>query len=423
MKIRIFWVVFTALLLLVTYAWVSTAHFGPLDIFYIRLANQFFAVLGVVFIFMQFVLSARIKTLEEGFGLDKMLHYHRYFGRAGLIFLALHGLLYIIYELLEFGGVSTHFYFWLGIIAFIGFLITASLAVLYKRIGITYEAWKNIHLFNYVLFPLALIHVFYNASTGTLLYYLWIAFAVAYALIILYRVYQIYRMRSNPYQVIEVKQEAEDIWTVSFKGREFSYKPGQFLMMQLLRDGVLSPSHPFTLSSSPTWDHISITPKESGDFTATIKETKVGDKAFIDAPYGVFSFLNYDAHELVFIAGGIGITPFMSMLRYISEKQLPLEVTLFWGNKDESSLCFQEELEMFQEKMHNFSSILIMSKQKNWPGEQGRINAQLIQKYLPDLEGKDFFVCGPPAMSNAVMAELQKIKVPASKIHRELFDF
>ena len=423
MKTRMLWVLFTAFLLFVLYAWITTSHFGSFGIYYLRLAGNFFAVVGFVFIFMQFLLSSRIKLLEEGFGLDKMLHSHRYFGRIGLSFIFLHGFLIIIFQLVQSGTIITNFSLWVGIIALIGFSITAFLAVFYKKLGIAYELWKNIHLVNYILFPFVLIHVFNSATPGTLLYYLWITLAALFALIILYRLYRIYFIRSHPYEVVEVKQEADDIWSLYFTGRRLSYKPGQFMMVQLLRDGQRSSSHPFTISSSPTQKQISITPKELGDFTSTIKETKVGDKAFIDAPYGVFSFLNYDIDELVFIAGGIGITPFMSMLRYMGERQLQKKVTLFWGNQGESNLCFQDELKMLQEKMDSFSLIPVMSRQKDWPGEQGRINGQLIQKYLPELSGKDFFVCGPPVMSDAVMAELNKLGVSPSRIHREVFEF
>lgn len=422
MKVRLFWVVFAILLVITIYAWVDLTHLGPFDLSYLRHAHHLFAVTGFLFIFMQFVLSTRMKWIEEGFGLDKMLHYHRYFGRIGVLFITLHGVFFLVYIYLLTGRISPSLYMWIGIVVLAGFLLTAALASNYKKWNLAYETWKNIHLANYALFPFVLIHVFFNAAAGSFFYYLWIAFALAFAFIVLHKLWRFVFIRRNPYEVVDVVQEAENIWSLYFKGKPLSYKPGQFMHLRLLRNGRLSSSHPFTISSSPTWETISVTPKELGDFTSTIKDTQAGDTAYIDAPYGVFSFLNTDAEELVFIAGGIGITPFISMLRYLADKKTPKKVTLFWGNKHERNLCFQDELEKLQNEIEGLDVVLVMSAQEDWQGEQGRINGDLIKKYIDNPEEKVYFICGPPRMSNAVMEALQGLKVPSENIHRELFE-
>ena len=422
MKVLRFRIIFACILLYFLYVWVSTTGFGFVDILNLRHAGHLLGVLGTVFLFMQFFLSARIKKLEAGFGLDKMLNEHRFYGRIGLIMVMLHFILIATYQWTEHGRIFFNINVLFGIMALLGITITAAIASTYNKFGIAYEVWKNIHLLNYILFPLALVHVFLQARPETLLFYLWLVLAVGFLTLIVYRLYRIFQMRNNPFKVVEVIQEADDIWSLFFTGEKINYKPGQFMLIQLMRNGKRSSSHPFTISSSPTRERVSITPKELGDFTATIKDTKVGDLAFIDAPYGVFSFLNYETDELVFIAGGIGITPFMSMLRYIFDKQLKNKVTLFWANKNESNLCFRDELDEMQKEMDNLTVVLVMSGQKDWPGEQGRINGELLQKYLPDLENKDFFVCGPPPMSRAVRAELEKMKIPSHKIHYEVFE-
>lgn len=422
MKLYRFWFLFVSLLLLFFLAWLDKTSLGPSGVLYLRHGATLLSVLGVVFIFMQFFLSARLKFAESEIGLDRMLYYHRGFGRIGLGMLWVHFILILIYQWLAWGTVFFEFASLVGLAALAGITVTAGLASTYKKLNLAYEVWKNIHLLNYILFPVAFYHVFSYANRGSLLYYLWLVLAAALAAIIVYRLYEIYRIRSNPFEVVEVRREGEDIWSLFFKGPIPFYKPGQFLMVQLLRGKKASPSHPFTISSSPTGEFMSITVKELGDFTATIKDTRVGEKAFIDAPYGVFSFLHYDGNELVFIAGGIGITPFMSMLRYMAARQLQKKVTLFWANKNEKNLCFRDELETLQEKLPSFTPVLIMSGQKDWQGEQGRLNGAMLQKYVPDLNGKEFFVCGPPPMSRAVRAELEKLKVPAHRIHFELFE-
>ncbi len=418
-----FWVIVAVLLVASTVSWASLTYFGPLDMFYLKHLNHLFAVVGFVFYFFQFVLSAKIQWIEKGFGLDRMLGLHRTFGRLALGFLTLHFLALLVFEMVEFSRFYLVLFRWIGLIALIGLFITALVAVQYKKWHIPYETWKNIHRANYVIFPFALLHVFYNAVPGSFLYYLWIAFTVAFAAILVHKLVRHIQIRKHPYRVVQVKQENPEVWSLAFQGPPLEYKPGQFLHIRLLRDGELSSSHPFTLSSSPTWENLTITPKELGDFTRTIKNTKPGDQAFIDAPYGVFSFLNTSGQDLVFIAGGIGITPFISMLRYMNDRKIQKNVTLLWGNKSQKDLLFTEELASIQNNLENLTLVYVMSRQKDWSGEKGRINGDLIQKYVPDLDIPDFFVCGPPLMSKAVITDLKKLGVETNRIHHELFDF
>lgn len=423
MKARLVLIAVVIILVLTVVIWASAIDFEPLSLDYLRHFGLLFAATGLVLIFMQFVFVSRIKAIEEGFGLDRMFQWHRYFGRAGLGLVWMHAAMILVFRLIEFGELFLSTFIWVGAAALLGFSVTAALASLHKKIGLAYEAWRNIHLFNYLLFPFVLIHVFhYSISAASPFFYFWLVLVVLYAALIAYRIIRIITIRSNPYEVVEVKQEAEDIWSLFFKGKKIGFRPGQFMIIQLLRNGRRSSPHPFTISNSPTRENLSITPKELGDFTLTIKETRVGDQAVIDAPYGVFSFLNYRQDELVFIAGGIGITPFMSMLRYIYDQKLDLKVTLFWANRDESSLCFREELQEMEKEMDGFKTILVMSDQPDWPGDKGFISAEMIVNYLGNLSNKDFYVCGPPPMIKAVIADLKNRQVPPSRIHTEIFE-
>ncbi len=421
MKARLVLSAVMVLLLMALGSWASGADFATFSTTYLRQVSQLLAALGLALVSLQFVFVSRVKFIEAGFGLDRMLGWHRFFGRTGLVLLTAHAVLILYYRFTAFGEVYPTVFVWVGVLALLGFMVTAAVASLYRLIGLAYETWRNIHLANYILFPLVLIHVFYHAVPGTALFYLWILLAVLYAAVIAYRLARIRSIRGNPYEVVEVRQEARDIWSLCFEGKKIDFLPGQFMFIQLLRDEGLSYAHPFTISSSPTRGRLSITPKQVGDFTMTIKNTRVGDKAFIDAPYGVFSFLNYRFEELVFIAGGIGITPFISMLRYIRDRELTLKVTLFWTNRNESSLCFREELEQMEKELSDFRLILIMSDQPGWQGEKGHFNSEMLESYLGSLDQKDFFVCGPPAMTASVIFELKELQVPPSRIHSELF--
>jgi len=415
--------VITALLIIIAAAaWFLRVDFELFSSFYLRYTSLLLASLGLSFILLQFILVSRIKWLEAGFGLDRMFRRHRVFGRIGLIMVTFHAALIIAFRLQQFGETFLDLFILGGVLALLGFMVTAGVASTYKKIGLAYETWRNIHLVNYVLFPVAMGHALYHAPPESLLFYYLVLLGLLFLAVAVYRLVKIASVRRSPYEVVEVRQEAEDIWSLFFKGPRLDYKPGQFMFIQLLRDGQLSSPHPFTISSSPTAEHLSITPKKLGDFTMTIKDTSVGDRAFIDAPYGVFSFLNYSGKEPVFIAGGIGITPFMSMLRYMYERKLDQKVTLFWANRSEKNLCFHEELEKMEKEMPGLQVIPVMSDQPDWEGEKGHIKGPMIMNYIDTLENKEFYVCGPPAMSRAVISELKQINVTPAAIHSELFE-
>ena len=249
----------------------------------------------------------------------------------------------------------------------------------------------------------------------------WVILAILFIGIVAHKLHQRSLIRRNPFKVAGVLQETYDTWSLHFEGEHPPYNPGQFMIIQLLRDGKTSEPHPFTISSSPAGERLSISVKSVGDFTATIGQTKTNDTAYIDMPYGVFSFLNFDAKDLVFIAGGIGITPFMSMLRYIYDEKLEKNVTLLWGNKTEQDIAFREELEMIESEMSSLKVVHVLSRQEGWPGERGNIDAEVLQKYVGNFQAGQFFICGPPPMMRAVERMLTDLGAPKNRIHYERF--
>ncbi|KJS84167.1 MAG: hypothetical protein JM58_11530 [Peptococcaceae bacterium BICA1-8] len=229
------------------------------------------------------------------------------------------------------------------------------------------------------------------------------------------------KILKNPYAVKKVVQEAHDVYSLYFEGKKINYKPGQFMVIRLKRGEEVSEPHPFTISSSPTRNELAISVKALGDFSSSIKETVEGDLAYIDAPYGVFSFLNHDGNDLVFIAGGIGITPFISMLRYMADKGLKRNVVLLWGNKTEEDIPFREELDGLSQSLSSFKLIHVLSSQEDWTGEKGHIDRSKISKYVKDIKSSEFFVCGPPPMMKAVVKTLEDLGVSKDKIQNEIF--
>jgi ferredoxin-NADP reductase len=225
----------------------------------------------------------------------------------------------------------------------------------------------------------------------------------------------------QPYRVEDVVQETHDTWTLRFAGPQLDYHPGQFMLLRLRRNGKLSESHPFTISSSPTERQLAVTPKAVGDFTETVGETSPGDTAYIEAPYGVFSYVNHTGLSLAFIAGGIGITPFMSMLRHMRDTGDTRNVVLIWGNKSEADIPFRDEMEQLEHSADWLRVVHVMSHQEDFGGEQGFITGELIERQIPDIRERQVFICGPPVMMEKVRPAVAALGLPKGRIHFERF--
>ncbi len=409
----LFWLVFT---------WSTTTAPSDYDTDLITGIHRLAAHLAIGLLLAQFLLSSRIRIIERRLGQDKMLSYHRWMGRLAVGLLSIHLGLSIAADLLGPGQVTLAPYRIPGAIGLVLIFCAASLASTYRLLGLRYEVFKTVHMLTYAGFPLVLVHVWMQAHTPEQ-YLLWAALTTAYVLLLVHRLLHIHAVRKNHFTVAEVQQENEDTWSLFFTGCSPEYLPGQFMHLQLLRDGRLSASHPFTISSSPTRDLLSVTAKEVGDFTSTLGHTRPGDRAFIDAPYGVFSFLHAPAgRPLVFLAGGIGITPFMSMLRYMQDQQIDREVLLFWGNRRESNLLFRAELRDIETRISGLKIVLAMSGEPEWPGVKGRLDVDLISRYTSDLTECEYFLCGPPPMTRSLQKGLIDRGVPTAQIHREIFE-
>ncbi len=382
------------------------------------------ALVGFILVLFQVTLSSRLPWLERNLGLDKMLGVHRIVGVTGLAFMVSHPVFHFSSDLLAMGTVILKWPMIFGLIALILVIITAGSAILYGRLRLKYGTWKNMHWFSFILLPLIFTHSLLLGSdiaSQPPLRVFWLSLGALYLFLVAAIIWDRIRVRRHPFQVTEVVQETPDVWSLHFKGGPVDYKPGQFAILSLLRQGLAPEPHPFTVASSPTSGDLAISVKAVGDFTSTIKDTTPSDRAYIGVPYGTFSFLDHDAPNLVFIAGGIGITPFMSMLRYMLDKKLERNVLLLWGNKTDRDIAFRGELEQMSAAMPTLRVVHVMSEQKDWPGEKGYIDTPLLQKYLDGFENPEIFVCGPPVMTTKVIRSLRQLGAPKARIHSERF--
>ncbi len=392
---------------------------------YIHSTGRLFALSGFVFILFQFVLSSRIKLIERGIGLDRLFTIHRTCGKTGLLLILIHPVLLFTGSRLQ--NNDFHFFTPLRIIGEVTLFLlclAAGAALIYKYLNLKYGIWKNVHKIMYIVLPLAFVHSFFidsDVRAIAVLKVFWSLLLCIFVIVLLFRLRMRIYVRSHPYYVAEVLQETHDTWTLSFDGNFPVFKPGQFMLIRLVRNGTISESHPFTISSSPTGNRLSISIKSVGDFTSTISRTRIADYAYIEEPYGIFSFLSYDADDLILIAAGIGITPFMSMLRYINDKKLEKNIVLLWGNKTEKDIVFRDELEKMGREMTSLKLVHVMSQQDDWQGEKGHIDTERIKKYVDNFQKGQFFICGNPLMMLKIVQTLRKLGVSKRRIHYEKF--
>lgn len=206
------------------------------------------------------------------------------------------------------------------------------------------------------------------------------------------------------------------------------YRPGQYINIFFDVDGVLT-SRPYSIASPPGHQTLEISVRDKPDgFVAPyiLNELKVGDELETTGPEGHFYYEPLtDGKDLVFLAGGSGITPFMSMLRDFLDgktKQPIPKIKLLYGSRLADDIIYEKELTRLANEHANFELISIISEPPpDFDGIHGFLNANMIANHIPDLEGKTFYICGPNAMYDLCLGALIKLGIPRHKIKHELY--
>jgi ferredoxin-nitrite reductase len=231
-----------------------------------------------------------------------------------------------------------------------------------------------------------------------------------------------------PLRVIEVIEETHDTKTVRLEnadGRIPTHRPGQHVKVR-----VEAPGGPtwrsFTVSSPPTRPHIiEVTVKRnaSGVVSNAIHTLRAGDSLTIKGPQGRFVF-DPEAHRepLVFAVAGSGVTPAMSILRTIADRQFDLPVTLLYGVRTRDDIIFARELEGLRLRLAQLRLVIALTRpDPSWEGEVGRVGPELMTRHVPEPAPARYFLCGPGDLRETLSAWLAEQGVPADRIHSEMF--
>lgn len=389
---------------------------------------------GLVQIAVQFVLVARYATVTAPYGIDLILKYHRQIATIAIGLLVAHPVILVVQDpalltlLNPFGGTLASR---AGNAALYALVSLALLSAFRKRIRLDYELWRVSHaLLGIVAIVLSHWHVvLVGHYTGTA----WkenVLLAITAVLVASFAYLRLIRpalMRRTPYRVSELTPERGQTWTLTLDpvGHEgVRFAPGQFAWLKLGDSPYTIEEHPFSFSSSAqTKGRLAFSIKELGDFTNRIGQVPIGTTAYVDGPHGSFSPDHEPAAGYVFFAGGVGIAPFVSMLRTMDDRGDERPVTLFYGEVAWDEIAYRDEIERLEARLALTVVYVLEEPPEDWTGETGFIDADVLARHLPqdDVE-RLHLVCGPIPMIDAVEDALRSRGVPMHRIRSERFD-
>lgn len=407
--------------------------------------GRLMGIIGFVLYAINLLLSARMRWLEDYFGgLNRVYIAHHITGGIALAVLVFHPLFlairYIEVGLLNsltpaakqllfkgidfsdsFPSVQESISFNAGIIAFWGMVV---LLVLTFFVNLPYRIWLFTHRFLGVAFLFAGVHVLFISSDvknnmwlfGYMAVWLFVGLAAFTYRTLLGNIF----VRRSPYKVERVDVVAGNTIAVEMTPieRPIDFRPGQFVFVRFLwttKDGIIKEAHPFSIASAPAEKTLRLYMKALGDYTTSLKRLQPGTIAEIEGAFGRFSYTQFGDTPQVWIAGGIGVTPFLSMARSFGQNSP--QVDMFYSVVKKEELLDQQALsEFLPQHYQQFKYFTYVAEE-----QPGFLTAQYIQDKIGPLKGKEIFICGPPPMMKSMRAQLRALGIPNRKIHTEEF--
>lgn len=402
-------------------------------------------IIGFVLYAINMLLAIRQRWLENFFGgLNRVYIAHHITGGIALAFLIFHPL-FLAIRYVETGSlvslkevaknllpkgadmsgtlplIQENLSFDAGIIAFWGMVV---LLIITFFVRLPYRFWLFTHKFLGVAFLFAGLHVLLINSdvknNKFLFTYMAIWIFIGLAAFTYRTLLSNIVVRRSPYRVDKVVVVAGNTVAVELSPIEkaIDFVPGQFVFARFLwstEDGIIKEAHPFSIASAPGENTLRLYMKALGDYTNGLKHLRVGTIAEVEGAFGKFSYTHFGDTPQVWIGGGIGITPFLSMARSI-QPDSP-QIDMFYSVVKKEELVDQNALtEFLPSRYPQFKYYTYIAEE-----QPGFLTASYIEQKIGDLKGKEIFICGPPAMMKSMRAQLRKMGIPNRKIHTEEF--
>jgi predicted ferric reductase len=384
---------------------------------------------------LQFALAARFSRSSAPFGIDVVLTYHRQISFLAVAAAFAHPVLLFLADdryrpLLDLMHVPLPATFaWLSMAALVLLMVTS---IWRRALRLSYQVWHVLHSALGVLIVLAalghafLVDYYFGAP---LVRGVWIAYTAAFLwLAVWVRIVKPLRLGLRPWRVVELWPEPGGSLTMTLEpavrhaGREFSFRAGQFAWILPSRNPFTPTYHPFSISSSALAQRVEFTIKQVGEFTGSMRQLRLGDRVYMDGPHWSFTLESHPGMGYVFVAAGVGVTPFLSMLATLADQGDQRPCWLFLGNRHEDQVTGIRQLARLQGRL-NLRIVHVISRPSDqWTGERGRIEADLLDRHLPlERRSLEYFICARGEMVRSVETTLQGLGIPSDNIHSEQF--
>ncbi len=391
--------------------------------------GQVTGIVGTLLFSFSLILSFRNRFIEIIFGgLDKLYNIHHKAGMYGLFLLLLHPILLSLPRLMYSVEDAMTFFIPFQTSTAVDFGIFSILAFI-LLIGITlfgvifsYQALKKFHIFLGLAFLLGAIHGFMIPSDiqNDAFIRVWVLGFAFLGLLsyIIYSLLKKFTVRKKIYSVTSVKKIEGGITEIflTSNGEGINHLPGQFAFFSFVNSKIVSNEvHPFTISSWENNGNIIISAKALGDFTNLLPSIEIGTVVETEGPYGEFVY-GYGEQKQVWIAGGVGATPFVAFAENIlRQKEFLYDIDFFYSVRTKDDLAFDELFRKVSEMFPSFKYCPLPSD------TEGYITYELIAKKLPDIFTRDIFICGPPMMMEALINSFIKVGINKKQIYSEKF--
>ena len=379
---------------------------------------------NIVLMACSLFLSTRPKWAEKYFGgLDKMYITHRHTGTAAFLLIFAHVLTVPITTTGWAIGNYLAVIAFTGIVSIVLVTLAPRIPFLNKLTGSDYDDWKKLKRYIGIFFILAFIHsLTIPNALHALIAITWVmVFFIIGTVSYLYtEIFGGIFKKFLPYKVEAVKHPNPSSTEVTMRARKEpmrKHRAGQFLFVRFPSDKALNESHPFTISSAPAEDVLRLTIKASGNFTRDLfARLKEGADAIIEGAYGMFNYKT-GGQKQIWIAGGIGLTPFLSFVRDM-DGNLVHDVDLYYTVRHPEEAIFVDELEAADAKNPRLKIHI------RYSAREGSLSIDDIVKNAGgDVRGYHVYMCGPLPMIQAFEKKFLDLGVPADNLHYEEFNF
>lgn len=401
-----------------------------------------FGIFSYVYFTNTLILSARISFIDKILGNDRVLRIHAALAQAALLFAILHVTFKLVYSFTLNVTVLA------GIIAFVLFLLLMTLTVLYMNAGIfsrfkltnkvngfaknrlliDYSKVKFLHNGTVAAVLLTAFHCAGAASTaesslrGTVMSGWTIVAVLTW---FYHKTVRPFLNKGSRWKVISVKKVAGNIVELrigNHNDRLLRSRAGQYAYFSFISKDCGNEEHPFTITSLPERSEVSIIVKQLGDYTRRLENVQPGVTALIDGPYG--KFVPPEGVPCLFIAGGIGITPFIPITgnKKINGETAP--VILIWSVRNSEELFCKDIFETIQSESPWFTFNSVVTKNSNGQTSGNRIDKTLISSLVDKnlFTELHVYICGPASLRTAMTTLLKNMGVKGNRIHSERFD-